>query len=156
MSIALPAGLHFFERGWLSSNAVFLDDGHSSVLIDTGYHTHSSLLLDFLHLHLNDRSLSFLVNTHLHSDHCGGNKAVQTKYPQVETLIPYGLFSAVLAWDSSHLSFDATGQACPSLSQTMHCVQVMFAIGRVLFGRFMLLPGMTMMLCFFLILSIVF
>ena len=114
MSIALPAGLHFFERGWLSSNAVFLDDGHSSVLIDTGYHTHSSLLLDFLHLHLNDRSLSFLVNTHLHSDHCGGNKAVQTKYPQVETLIPYGLFSAVLAWDTSQLSFDATGQACPS------------------------------------------
>lgn len=113
MTTLLPAGLHFFERGWLSSNAIFLDDGFSSVLIDTGYFTHSSLLLTFLSRHLHGRSLDTLVNTHMHSDHCGGNFAVQSHFSAVKTFIPFGLFEAVRIWNKNLLSFEVTGQTCP-------------------------------------------
>lgn len=113
MTTLLPAGLHFFERGWLSSNAIFLDDGFSSVLIDTGYVTHSSLLLTFLSRHLHGRSLDTLVNTHVHSDHCGGNLAVQSHFLEVKTFIPSGLFEVVRFWNKNLLSFEATGQTCP-------------------------------------------
>ena len=109
----LPKGLFFFERGWLSSNSILLDDGKTSVLIDSGYVTHSSLLLSLLNNHLKSRPLDCLVNTHLHSDHCGGNHAIQSQFPSVQTHIPYGLFEQVRQWDSDVLSYEDTGQLCP-------------------------------------------
>jgi glyoxylase-like metal-dependent hydrolase (beta-lactamase superfamily II) len=54
-----------------------------------------------------------LVNTHLHSDHCGGNAALQARYPQLQTLIPPGEAPQVVAWDEAALSYQATGQSCP-------------------------------------------
>ena len=113
MTSLLPQGLLFLERGWLSSNSILLDDGNSVVLIDSGYVTHSNLLLSLLSNHLQSRPLSQLVNTHLHSDHCGGNNAVQFQFPAVQTLIPYGLFESVRRWDAEVLSYDNTGQLCP-------------------------------------------
>jgi glyoxylase-like metal-dependent hydrolase (beta-lactamase superfamily II) len=113
MSFLLPKGLFFFERGWLSSNSILLNDGHSSVLIDSGYVTHSSFLLSLLSSHLQSRPLTHLVNTHLHSDHCGGNHAVQSQFSSVQTFIPYGLFEHVCQWDKKFLSYDETGQLCP-------------------------------------------
>ena len=113
MTSLLPKGLLFFERGWLSSNSILLDDGKSAVLIDSGYVTHSKLLLSLLGNHLPSRSLTHLVNTHLHSDHCGGNNAVQSQFPSVQTFIPYGLFDSVRNWDTDLLSFEDTGQLCP-------------------------------------------
>jgi glyoxylase-like metal-dependent hydrolase (beta-lactamase superfamily II) len=90
-----------------------LNDGHSSVLIDSGYVTHSSFLLSLLSSHLQSRPLTHLVNTHLHSDHCGGNHAVQSQFSSVQTFIPYGLFEHVCQWDKKFLSYDETGQLCP-------------------------------------------
>jgi glyoxylase-like metal-dependent hydrolase (beta-lactamase superfamily II) len=113
MTPLLPSGMQFLERGWLSSNVVFLDDGQSSALIDSGYFTHSSTLMSLVAAFLKDRSLDFLINTHLHSDHCGGNFAIQLQFPDVNTLIPYGLFDAVQVWNKDLLSFDLTGQTCP-------------------------------------------
>ena len=113
MTSLLPKGLLFYERGWLSSNSILLDDGKSAVLIDSGYVTHSNLLLSLLGNHLQSRPLTHLVNTHLHSDHCGGNNAVQTHYPDVQTLIPYGLFDSVRHWNTDLLSYADTGQLCP-------------------------------------------
>lgn len=113
MTSLLPNGLLFFERGWLSSNSILLDDGKSTVLIDSGYVTHSNLLLSLLGNHLASRSLTHLVNTHLHSDHCGGNNAVQSQFPSVQTFIPYGLFESVSNWDTDLLSYEDTGQLCP-------------------------------------------
>ena len=113
MTSLLPKGLLFFERGWLSSNSILLDDGKSTVLIDSGYVTHSNLLLSLLGNHLQSRPLTHLLNTHLHSDHCGGNNAVQTQSPTVQTLIPYGLFDSVRRWDTDLLSYEDTGQLCP-------------------------------------------
>lgn len=109
----LPEGLHFFERGWLSSNSILLDDGQTAVLVDSGYVTHSSFLLSLLSSHLQHRTLNQLVNTHLHSDHCGGNHAIQSHFPSVQTHIPYGLFEQVRQWDSAALSYEDTGQLCP-------------------------------------------
>ena len=113
MTSLLPQGLLFFERGWLSSNSILLDDGKSAVLIDSGFVTHSKLLLTLLSGYLEARPLTDLVNTHLHSDHCGGNNAIQTQFPSVQTLIPYGLFDSVCHWDTDLLSYEDTGQLCP-------------------------------------------
>ena len=113
MTPLLPAGLHFWERGWLSSNSILLDDGHSCVVIDSGYVTHSSTLISLLCDFLKNRSVDLLINTHLHSDHCGGNSTVQSQFLDVKTLIPFGLFEAVCEWDTDALSFKATGQSCP-------------------------------------------
>jgi len=113
MTSLLPQGLLFFERGWLSSNSILLDDGKSAVLIDSGYVSHSKFLLTLLSGYLESRPLTHLVNTHLHSDHCGGNNAIQSQFPSVQTLIPYGLFDSVCHWDTDLLSYEDTGQLCP-------------------------------------------
>jgi glyoxylase-like metal-dependent hydrolase (beta-lactamase superfamily II) len=49
----------------------------------------------------------------LHSDHCGGNQALQTHYPALQTWIPPGLAHAVQAWQEDALSYKPTGQNCP-------------------------------------------
>ena len=116
MTSLLPKGLFFFERGWLSSNSILLDDGKSAVLFDSGYVTHSNLLLSLLSNHLQSRPLTHLVNTHLHSDHCGGNNAVQSQFSSVQTFIPFGLFDQVRQWDTNLLSYEDTGQQCPSFN----------------------------------------
>jgi len=62
---------------------------------------------------LGEQPLDQLLNTHLHSDHCGGNAALQAAYPALHTLIPPGLAGAVKEWSTEALSFEATGQSCP-------------------------------------------
>jgi glyoxylase-like metal-dependent hydrolase (beta-lactamase superfamily II) len=57
--------------------------------------------------------LDLLVNTHLHSDHCGGNAALQAAYPAMRTMIPPGLADAVSRWDDEELTYAPTGQVCP-------------------------------------------
>ena len=112
----LPEGVHVFERGWLSSNNIFFDDGHTSWLIDSGYATHCSQTLDLVASKLGSRPLDFLINTHLHSDHCGGNAALQSTYKSLTTLIPPGQAHLVRDWDSAGLTYAATGQQCPRFS----------------------------------------
>ena len=109
----LPDGMHVFERGWLSSNCIFFDDGQNSWLVDSGYSTHSEQTLDLIASKLGSRPLDFLINTHLHSDHCGGNSALQDYYPDLITWIPPGQSDLVEAWDSVGLFYTPTGQLCP-------------------------------------------
>ena len=110
---SLPAGMHVFERGWLSSNNVLFSDGEQSLLIDSGYCTHSAQTLQLVDHALDGRALDCLVNTHLHSDHCGGNAALQARYPGLQTLIPPGQAAAVDPWDPVALIYAPTGQLCP-------------------------------------------
>ena len=105
--------MHVFERGWLSSNCILFDDGHTSWLVDSGYSTHSAQTLELIALKLGARPLNFLINTHLHSDHCGGNAALQTKYPDLVTVIPPGQSALVEVWDPEGLFYTPTGQLCP-------------------------------------------
>ena len=105
--------MHVFERGWLSSNCILFDDGNTSWLVDSGYSTHSAQTLELISLKLGKRPLDFLINTHLHSDHCGGNAALQAKYPELVTVIPPGQSDLVKVWDSNGLFYLPTGQLCP-------------------------------------------
>ena len=106
-------GLQVFERGWLSANNILFTDSDSATLIDSGYVTHEVQTLALVQNALKGRTLDLLVNTHLHSDHCGGNHLLQTHYPQLETHIPPGEAKAVSTWDVEALSYEATGQLCP-------------------------------------------
>lgn len=113
MGFSWPAGLKVLERGWLSSNNILLWDSQMAALIDSGYVAHADQTLRLISENLGERPLDLLLNTHLHSDHCGGNHALQSKYPSMETRIPPGLADAVLHWDEERLSYKPTGQNCP-------------------------------------------
>jgi glyoxylase-like metal-dependent hydrolase (beta-lactamase superfamily II) len=82
----LPPGVRVFERGWLSANNVLLQDAHNATLVDSGYVTHQAQTLALVQHALQGRTLDQLANTHLHSDHCGGNQALQAHLPGPENL----------------------------------------------------------------------
>jgi glyoxylase-like metal-dependent hydrolase (beta-lactamase superfamily II) len=110
--MALPASVHVFERGWLSSNNVLLiDDDDTATLVDTGYVSHRDQTLALVQASLDGRRLARIVNTHLHSDHCGGNAHLQ-RASGARIAIPPGLADAVARWDEDQLTFRATGQQC--------------------------------------------
>jgi glyoxylase-like metal-dependent hydrolase (beta-lactamase superfamily II) len=109
----LPVGMHVLERGWLSSNNIVFTRGEESILVDSGYCTHSAQTLLLVEGILGSRPLDTLVNTHLHSDHCGGNSALQIRYPAMKTLIPPGQAEQVRDWDAVALTYLPTGQLCP-------------------------------------------
>lgn len=116
MSITLPPGVEVFERGWLSANNILLhgrSPEEGAVLIDTGYVTHAPQTVALVDAALLDEErLRLIVNTHLHSDHCGGNSALVERHG-CGVQIPPGDFSAVRTWDEARLSYQATGQQCP-------------------------------------------
>ncbi|TSE33674.1 MBL fold metallo-hydrolase [Tepidimonas charontis] len=104
--------LRVFERGWLSANNILFDGPQGTALVDSGYVTHAAQTLALVGHALGARPLQRLLNTHLHSDHCGGNAALQAHYPELVTLIPPGQAEAVRTWDENRLSYRATGQCC--------------------------------------------
>jgi glyoxylase-like metal-dependent hydrolase (beta-lactamase superfamily II) len=110
MTPRLPATMRVFERGWLSSNNV-LFMGEETALVDSGYVTHAPQTLALVRHALGERPLHRLLNTHLHSDHCGGNAALQAAYG-CHTAIPEAEAAKVAGWDEDALSYRATGQQC--------------------------------------------
>ena len=108
------AGITVFERGWLSSNNVLLrgDAHHGAVVVDTGYWVHAEQTLALLRHALSGQPLTRVLNTHLHSDHCGGNAEIQRAFGCTVD-VPAGEAAAVDAWDESKLTYEATGQHCP-------------------------------------------
>ena len=113
----LPIGVQVFERGWLSANNVLLRNEQEAWLVDTGYVRHAAQTLALVQRALNAQDgqaaqLKHIVNTHLHSDHCGGNGALQAAYPACQTWVPARSWQAVTHWDEAALSYLATGQEC--------------------------------------------
>jgi glyoxylase-like metal-dependent hydrolase (beta-lactamase superfamily II) len=109
-------GLTVFERGWLSSNNVLIHGGgEGATLVDTGHCAHAEQTVALVRSALRrvqpGEPLVRVVNTHLHSDHCGGNGALQREFG-AEVLIPPGLWDAVQRWDVDALSYHPTGQRC--------------------------------------------
>jgi glyoxylase-like metal-dependent hydrolase (beta-lactamase superfamily II) len=108
----LPPSIRVLERGWLSSNNVLLfDDDGQATIVDTGYVTHRDQTLALVRHALAGQRLARIVNTHLHSDHCGGNAALKRTFGAA-ILIPPGHADAVARWDEDALTFRATGQRC--------------------------------------------
>jgi glyoxylase-like metal-dependent hydrolase (beta-lactamase superfamily II) len=113
--VHMPPTMQVLERGWLSSNNILFTGGSPSALIDSGYKTHAAQTLALVQGALQGRPLQRLVNTHLHSDHCGGNAVLQRAY-RCHTTIPASEAQKVRAWDENALSFAATGQQCERFS----------------------------------------
>ena len=109
-------GLTILERGWLSSNNIVIHavpGEPGAVLVDTGHVAHRGQTLALVRHALaqapHARSLARIVNTHLHSDHCGGNAVLQQTFG-VPITIPPGLADAVRAWNLGRLGHDDFGQ----------------------------------------------
>jgi len=107
-------GLRVLERGWLSANqAVFRAVGATpATVVDTGFSAHAAQTLALIDHALAGASLGRIVNTHLHSDHCGGNASLQAR-GDVQTWIPSPSMAAVDRWDEDALSYRLTDQPCP-------------------------------------------
>jgi len=103
--------MQVLERGWLSSNSIVCDDGGAISVVDTGYVSHAPMLVQLIEQLRRGRPLARIVNTHLHSDHVGGNAALQARF-QPTTTVPPGLAAAVRQWDVQKLNYAATGQRC--------------------------------------------
>lgn len=119
---ALPPGMAVLERGWLSANSiVFLPapgDAQGAAVVDTGYVSHAAQTVMLIEDALSGQPLQRILNTHLHSDHCGGNAALQARWPQVQTFTPPGQAAFVRDWDPHALSYAPTGQECPRFALT--------------------------------------
>ena len=111
MHPGLPPSIQVFERGWLSSNNILCIGRDDTALVDSGYVTHAAQTLALVRHALQGRPLDRLLNTHLHSDHCGGNALLQEAYG-CRTAIPALDAAKVAAWDEEALSYRATGQQC--------------------------------------------
>jgi glyoxylase-like metal-dependent hydrolase (beta-lactamase superfamily II) len=110
--MGLPDRIQVLQRGWLSSNQVlFFDDDGASVL-DSGYVSDAEETLRLVGEALGDAPLKRLLNTHIHSDHAGGNALLQAHHDCL-TLIPPGEAEGVAAWDTSRLSHERLSQDCP-------------------------------------------
>ena len=109
----LPPGITVLERGWLSANNILFIGHHDTAIVDTGYCSHAEQTVDLVRGALAGRALDRVLNTHLHSDHCGGNAALQKAWPGVLTAIPPGQADHVRQWDAYALSYTPTGQECP-------------------------------------------
>jgi flavorubredoxin len=103
----LPSSMQVLERGWLSSNNIVFIGADQTAIVDTGYASHAQQTLELVQQLLKGRKLDTIYNTHLHSDHCGGNKILQDHYA-VRTVVPAAEMVKVQQWDRTVLSFQAT------------------------------------------------
>jgi glyoxylase-like metal-dependent hydrolase (beta-lactamase superfamily II) len=126
--------LTVFERGWLSCNNVLIHGGpDGATLVDTSHCLHAEQTVALVQRALAGAPLARVLNTHLHSDHCGGNAALRRALgPQVPLAIPVGGWEAVQAWDDARLSFVPTGQRIERFAadEALHPGQVLTLGGR--------------------------
>ena len=73
----LPPQVRVIVRDWLNANHILLTGRDRIVLVDSGYGRDANVTLANVSVELAGRPLDWLVNTHCHSDHMGGNAAVR-------------------------------------------------------------------------------
>ena len=127
-------GLSVLERGWLSSNNILIHAAPGeagAVLVDTGHVNHAAQTLGLVQRALRGQPLARVVNTHLHSDHCGGNVLLQRALG-AQVCVPPGHADAVRLWDEDALTYRATGQLIERFeaTHTVHPGDVWRAGGR--------------------------
>jgi glyoxylase-like metal-dependent hydrolase (beta-lactamase superfamily II) len=109
VSVQLPASMQVLERGWLSANNILLFEGENATLIDSGYVTHAAQTVELVGYALDGRQLQQLINTHSHSDHIGGNAALQAAFG-CQIKVPAGLHATIADWDENALLLSPLGQ----------------------------------------------
>jgi glyoxylase-like metal-dependent hydrolase (beta-lactamase superfamily II) len=117
MTIQLPSSLRFIERDWLSANHVVAFDANMATVIDTGYDKHKQLTKALVAGALGRCKLGRIVNTHLHSDHCGGNAILQATHG-CEIWVPELSWQDALNWDEAALTHKDTAQTCDRFTPT--------------------------------------
>jgi glyoxylase-like metal-dependent hydrolase (beta-lactamase superfamily II) len=109
MTVRLPDSLLVLERGWLSANNILFFEGDEATLVDSGYVTHAAQTVDLVGHALRGRHLKKLINTHSHSDHIGGNAALQARFG-CAIVVPAGLHATIAEWDENALLLSPLGQ----------------------------------------------
>lgn len=107
-------GAQLLVRGWLSANNIVFagDEKEPAAVVDTGYVSHVDQTIALVRHALGGKPLEQIVNTHLHSDHCGGNAGLQRHWPAARIAVPHGYQGALTPWDEAQLSYRRTGQRC--------------------------------------------
>jgi glyoxylase-like metal-dependent hydrolase (beta-lactamase superfamily II) len=110
-AVQLPPQLHVFVRDWLSGNNVVLRSAEGHVVIDSGYAKHVPLTLALVASRqgLDGDTLAWVINTHCHSDHMGGNAALKRAYA-CRIALPAGEAPHVRDWDQRALLLADAGQ----------------------------------------------
>lgn len=117
MKSQLPVQIRVIERGWLSSNNILFLEGEQATLVDSGYVSQAAQTLKLLRQALGGRQLTRVVNTHAHSDHIGGNAALQAEYA-CAIVVPEGSAEAIRRWDEQALLLAPLGQRCERFCHT--------------------------------------
>ncbi len=104
------------ERGWLNCNQIVLRSLSENVLIDSGYGRHAQATAAYVGEALQGETLHRLINTHCHSDHMGGNRALREKYA-CRITIPAGEIEHVVPW---------TAQSCWSTQMDQYAEEFQF------------------------------
>jgi glyoxylase-like metal-dependent hydrolase (beta-lactamase superfamily II) len=112
--LKLPRGIQVLERGWLSSNNVVLF-AKGATVIDSGYGAHAQQTVALVEHALQGWPFERLVNTHCHSDHMGGNAALQRRF-RCRTSIPAGEAPLIDRWDERELILSAADQRAERFS----------------------------------------
>jgi glyoxylase-like metal-dependent hydrolase (beta-lactamase superfamily II) len=116
---SLLPGVQMIQRGWLNCNQIVLRDAGGTVLVDTGYVTHAPRTLAALQA-LGVRpggALVRILNTHCHSDHMGGNAALQRAFA-APIIIPQGELRHIDPWSPQSFWLEYFGQRAEPFSPT--------------------------------------
>jgi glyoxylase-like metal-dependent hydrolase (beta-lactamase superfamily II) len=111
----LPPGVRVIVRDWLNANHVILSGALGTVLIDSGYGRDTAQTLSQVSTALAGKPLNWLVNTHCHSDHMGGNAAVRAAHA-CRVSIPRDEAPLIEAWDEQALWLSYADQRCERFS----------------------------------------
>jgi glyoxylase-like metal-dependent hydrolase (beta-lactamase superfamily II) len=114
LNIPLPVkapNIKVLVRGWLNCNQIVINQPGDNVLIDAGYHSHAQATLGLLRDEQvsNGNNYSRLINTHCHSDHMGGNAAIQREF-NCTIEVPLGEAPGVRPWSRQSFWLDYADQ----------------------------------------------
>lgn len=108
---ALPSSVQVVVRDWLNANHVLFLGQDQTVLVDSGYGRDAQLTLEALGARLAGHPLDWLVNTHCHSDHMGGNALLRGTH-RCRLSIPAGEAPLIESWDQQALWLSYADQRC--------------------------------------------
>lgn len=105
----LPPQIRVIVRDWLNSNSIVLRGTVGNAVIDSGYGAHAQQTLALLDRALDGEKLDWLLNTHCHSDHMGGNAALMRHYG-CRVSVPLGEAPLIERWDTRELWLEFADQ----------------------------------------------